>query len=118
MGMFSELLGLGRTVTVRAVGVTFNTGKKPRQELLRALKFGNKPFKGNVWVSLVDYEYEGEPAIAVCVNDIQVGNISRNDLPMLLNNVKEVRNIEVIGGRTVAFRESSYGLELTLLLKR
>lgn len=59
----------------KVAGVTFNNGRKTRQAILRAFKFGDEVIET---VDFEQYEYEGKPAIYVKINDKIVGNIPSN----------------------------------------
>ena len=72
----------------KVVGVTFDTDGVSRQELLEK-------------IDCHAYDFEGEQAIGVHVNDIQIGNISRDDIPEILRmwrRIEDISDVEIIGG--------------------
>lgn len=83
----------------KVVGVTFKTGRKSRQTALRRIYFHDEPYE-TVDIELKEYEYEGEPAIGVFVNDFQVGNIARKDVHMVIDLLSDEYSISytVYGG--------------------
>ena len=111
--------------TFRLVGVTFdNKDGSSRQQLLEDIKMfhGSNGYdykKGNLRVELVKYKYENEEAIRLEVGigrDI-LGNVSREDLPFILENydfIKEVHYLDVYYGNpygctyTVTFKNPNY----------
>ena len=87
--------------TFRLVGVTFdNEDGTNRQKLLEDIKFfhgsnGIDYKKGELKLELVKYKFEDEDAIrleAGIFKDI-LGNVSRNDLPFLLENFEFIHDI-------------------------
>lgn len=74
----------------RVAGVTFTTGKsgrKSRQSLLRAMRFGDPPFDGEYSIVPKVYDFEGKPAIGLYVNGDefeQIGNIPAENVPEVL----------------------------------
>ena len=84
------------------VGVTFSDGKKSRQSAIRRLGKGYKDdFKT---LSLRRHQFEGEDAVGVFSGDNQLGNISREDLPWLIEHWKEYASVgayEVVGEDTL-----------------
>ena len=85
----------------KVVGVTFDTDGVSRQELLEKIDCHAPPFSGELRYGLVPYDFEGEQAIGVHVNDIQIGNISRDDIPEILRmwrRIEDISDVEIIGG--------------------
>lgn len=85
----------------KVVGVTFDTDGVSRQELLEKIDCHAPPFSGELRYGLVPYDFEGEQAIGVHVNDIQIGNISRDDIPEILRiwrRIEDISEVEIIGG--------------------
>lgn len=81
------------------VGVTFYNGKKSRQAIIRRLGKGYKEYDDRL--SLERFEFEGEDAVGVFFGEDQIGNISRRDLPWLLEHWDEYAYIsayEVVSG--------------------
>lgn len=90
----------------KVVGVTFKNGRKSRQTLLRKLRFGDAPFDGYVKLELEKRDFEGEDAVGVFANGEQLGNISRDDLPWLLEHWDEYYSVDeydVCGGNGYNF---------------
>lgn len=95
----------------RVVGVTFKNGRKSRQTILRHMKFKDPPYnREEIDMTLEPYKFEDEDAVGVYVEGEQVGNISRNDLPWLLEHWKDYKCISefAISGSS----DVSYGLEI------
>ena len=68
------------------VGVTFaNDDGKDRQDIIKKMGKGYKDNDSDR-VRLEKYTFDGEPAVAVCYGKNQIGNISKNELPLLLRN--------------------------------
>lgn len=85
----------------KVVGVTFDTDGVSRQELLEKIDCHAPPFSGELRYGLVPYDFEGEQAIGVHVNDIQIGNISRDDIHEILRmwrRIEDVSEVEIVGG--------------------
>lgn len=107
--------------TFRLAGVTFdNPNGTSRQQLLEDIKCfrGSNGYdykKGELTVNLVKYKFEDEDAIRVEVGiskDI-LGNISRKDLPFLLENydyIHDIPNLDVYYG-------TPYGCSITVTFK-
>ena len=96
--ILAEFRAYDYSKSFHVVGVTFCNGKKSRQSILR--KLGKGFGEGYDVIRLERYLYEGEDAIAVYVQGEQAGNISREDLPWLLEHWCEyafVSNWEVVG---------------------
>lgn len=68
----------------KVVGVTFKTGRKSRQTALRQIYFHDEPYE-TADIELKEYEYEGEQALGVFVNDFQVGNIAKKDVRIAID---------------------------------
>lgn len=71
--------------TYKVSGVTFKTGRKSRQVALRHIFFRDPPYDGDLNVYIQQYDYDGEIAIGVYVNDFQVGNIPKNKVNEILD---------------------------------
>ena len=85
----------------KVVGVTFDTDGVSRQELLEKIDCHAPPFSGELRYGLVPYDFEGEQAIGVHVNNIQIGNISRDDIPGILRmwrRIEDISEVEIVGG--------------------
>jgi hypothetical protein len=69
------------------VGVTFsNDDGTDRQKLLKKLYFHDKPFDGDLLVTLDRYLWKGDPAYYVKVNDYIIGNIEADMVYFFENN--------------------------------
>ena len=92
--------------TFKVVGVTFkNEDGGNRQTLLRKLKFGEKPFddEDGVTIEIERAEYEGNPAFCVYVENHQVGNIGKDDIPFFVDRFRDligVSGYSLSGGGT------------------
>ena len=56
----------------KVAGVTFKNGRKTRQAILRAFKWGDEEIES---ISFEPYTYEDRPAVYVVINEQIVGNI-------------------------------------------
>ena len=104
------------TRAFKVVGVTFKNGRRSRQTILRQIYFQDPPYKGNFEISLKKQDFEGEEAVAVYAIDEQVGFISREELPWLLEHwaeYREVSEFSVYGGGN-----KSYGMEIVVSFRR
>lgn len=108
---------------IQVAGVTFKNDKGvTRQTLLRKIKEHSAPFDKYIEISLNQYDYEGEIAYSVCVNDKQIGNVPKSQVQYLYDNIErfiEITRINVYGG----YRDDngyfkSYGANITLKLQK
>lgn len=106
----------------KVVGVTFDTDGVSRQELLEKIDCHALPFSGELRYGLVPYDFEGEQAIGVHVNDIQIGNISRDDIPEILRmwrRIEDISDVEIIGGEYGFDGHSlKYGARVKIKIRR
>lgn len=106
----------------RVAGVTYNTGHKSRQVMLRKIYFGDEPFDGLVEWTLEKYDFEGSPAVGVYANGEQVGNVPKDNLAFVLTNfdrIKSVYHAEVTGGgETDDGKKINFGCKITLCLSK
>lgn len=102
-----------KTYEFKVVGVTFKTGRESRQAALRKIHFHDEPFE-KIHVKLEKYDFEGETAIGVFVNDFQVGNIARNEIDNVLELISDNYSIDysVYGGR-----EKNWGMVIKISKK-
>lgn len=112
------------SVTFRVAGTTFvNDDGTSRQEILRHMKFGDEPWADDpedLAVTIEEETFDGELALAVYVNDYQVGYVPKN----LIQKVKRARqnvascyvsDVKITGGGIAEDgRELSYGCTVTL----
>lgn len=106
----------------KVVGVTFDTDGVSRQELLEKIDCHALPFSGELRYGLIPYDFEGEQAIGVHVNDIQIGNISRDDIPEILRmwrRIEDISDVEIIGGEYGFDGHSlKYGARVKIKIRR
>lgn len=115
------------TITFRVAGTTFdNEDGDSRQEILRHLKYGDAPWADPIYPEELNAEleltsFEGEPAIAVLVNDYQVGFVPKKMVRKVSvameNHVAtfSVSSVRILGGGTSSTGEKlSYGCEITV----
>jgi hypothetical protein len=81
-----------KKISFAVAGVTFkNDGGGSRQTILkRKMK---EQEDGIVAVSLEQYEYEGKPAVAVMLDDEQVGSVPNSHLPEILNVIRDNKKV-------------------------
>lgn len=106
----------------KVVGVTFDTDGVSRQELLEKIDCHAPPFSGELRYGLVPYDFEGEQAIGVHVNDIQIGNISRDDIPEILRmwcRIEDISEVEIVGGEYgIDGHALKYGARVKIKIRR
>ncbi len=102
-------------IPFRVAGVSFKSGNTPRQEYLHKIKYHEEPFDGNLEINLEQYDYQGEPALAVVVNKRIIGNVPRQLVQYLVENNSRIlgtKSLHVYGGND----GKHYGCEVTLVL--
>lgn len=102
--------------TYKVSGVTFKTGRKSRQVALRHIYFRDPPYDGDLNVYIQQYDYDGEIAIGVYVNDFQVGNIPKNKVNEILDMWDDDMTLidySIYGGGD----GKSWGMEIELSFK-
>lgn len=72
----------------KVAGVTFKNGRKTRQAILRAFKWGDETIESSDFEL---YEYEGKPAVYVKINDQIVGNIPSDKVSEFLELEKLIK---------------------------
>ena len=112
------------SVTFRVAGTTFdNSDGTSRQEILRHMKFGDEPWADDpedLAVTIEEETFDGELALAVYVNDYQVGYVPKNLIQKVERARKSVAtcyvsDVKITGGGTASDgRELSYGCSITL----
>ena len=103
-------------LTFKVAGVTFKNGRKTRQAILRAFKWGDEEME------TLDYEpytYEGRPAVYVKINDKIIGNIPSEYTERFLELERlyhrEHQECTVYGGhKKDDGGYTNYGCEITL----
>lgn len=101
----------------KLAGVSFdNDDGSSRQQYLRKLRFKAAPFDDFVDITIEPYDFQGEPAFAVCANGFQIGNVPRTHIRYFENDAYyAVEDFEVYGGGTTDTGEKrSYGCALTV----
>lgn len=98
----------------KVAGVTFKNGRKSRQAILRAFKWGDEEIER---VDLEDYEYKGSPAVYVKINGQIVGNVPANlvgkYLEMEKTHIRDNISCNVYGGSKLDDgSRTSYGCEV------
>jgi len=109
----------------KVVGVTFkNPDGKSRQAILQKMYFEKPPFNkvGGYEITIEEREYEGEPAYCVFAEEMQIGNISRDDIPYFREHYLEfvrVVGASLHGGGTDADgRVINYGIVIRCLYRK
>lgn len=107
---------------IKVTGVTFKNDKGPtRQTLLKKIKQRSAPFDKYLEISIKQYDFEGELAYSVCVNDRQIGNVQKSQVQYLHDNIERfvaITGINVYGGyRDENGYFKSYGAAITLKLR-
>lgn len=110
-------------IKFNVAGVTFKNGSQSRQTLLRKIKFRDPPFDtNNNYIELSTYEYEGEDAIAVNVNNLQIGNVPKDNVKYLIDNWDRIDRptaLDIIGGGTDSEgNKLNYGATLYIRLNK
>ena len=100
----------------KVAGVTFKNGRKTRQAILRAFRWGDETPEE---VTFEQYEYEGKPAVYVKINDQIIGNIPANTTETFLEYEKLYQrdniHCDIYGGNKLDDgSRSSYGCEIII----
>lgn len=100
----------------KVAGVTFKNGRKTRQAILRALKWGDEEIET---VTFEPYEWEGKPAVYVKVNDQIIGSIPSDTTGTFYEYEKTYKrdnvHCEVYGGSKLDDgSRTNYGSEITI----
>lgn len=104
----SDPVGALKELTFHVAGVTFdNEDGTNRQDILRAIRFGDEPYaapSGFNDVQIIDTFYDGELAYEVHVNDYQIGYVPKSKISQvekaMSSSACTVDQFEVIGGGT------------------
>lgn len=103
---------------IKVTGVTFNNDDgTSRQLILRKLHFHDSPFNEYADVEIKQYEFKGQPAYGVYVNNMQIGNIPADLIPFMQDNIGRIESIsyiDVYGGGQKDGKPISYGCKITL----
>ena len=100
----------------KVAGVTFKNGRKTRQAILRAFKWGDETPET---VDFELYEYEGRPAVYVKINDQVVGNIPSDTTEKFLEYEKLYKrdniHCDIYGGSKLDDgSRTNYGCEIII----
>lgn len=100
----------------KVAGVTFKNGRKTRQAILRAFRWGDEELK---YCEFEEYEFEGKPAVYVKLNDQVVGNVPADKVSEFLELEKTHKrdnvNVDVYGGAKLDDgSRTNYGCEITI----
>lgn len=104
---------------IKVAGVTFKNDKGPtRQTLLKKIKQRSAPFDEYLEISINQYDFEGELAYSICVNDRQIGNVPKLQVQYLHDNIERfvaITGINIYGGyRDEDGYFKSYGATITV----
>lgn len=108
-------------VSAKIAGVTFNNDDgESRQTYLSLIRFKRPPFSGSLHISLKQYDFCGDIAYAVFVNDFQIGNIPKSQIAYIHENFDRIFDIPKIkvygGGQNKAGQDIDFGAEITIRL--
>lgn len=105
-------------IKITVVGVSYqNDDGTDRQFLLRRIKFNDPPFNVNKEVSLKRYLYNGDPAIAVTVNDTMIGNVPADSVKSIIalwDRIEGISDFYVYGGKD----GNNFGASATIMIKK
>ena len=104
----------------KVAGVTFNNGRKTRQAILRAFKWGDETVEV---VDFEQYEYERRPAVYVKINDQIVGNVPADTTEKFLEHEKlylrDNVHCDIYGGDKLDDgSRKNYGCEIIIRYKK
>lgn len=86
MGLFKNLVSKLANVKefdFSVAGVTFKNGRRSRQAILRAMKYGDPPYD-KVEITLKKTTFEGKPAIEVWANEELIGFVPKDLVPDIM----------------------------------
>lgn len=100
----------------KVAGVTFKNGRKTRQAILRAFKWGDETPET---VDFEQYEYEGRPAVYVKINDQIIGNVPADTTETFLEYEKLYKrdniHCDIYGGNKLDDgSRTNYGCEIII----
>jgi|GEM_PF-6785638 len=103
---------------IEVSGVSFNNDDgTSRQSILGKMKLKQKPFDV-MTVEVKEYDYKGDPALGVYINDIQIGNVAKEQISHVKKIMAENSNIQSIevwgGGTTDDGDPKNYGCQITV----
>lgn len=81
--------GKSHTKVFKVAGVTFNNRQNNLKRLL------DLKLKGKVLnIGMQQYDYQGEPAINIIVNGLDIGNLHKEDVQFVINNRNRILAIK------------------------
>lgn len=107
-------------VRFRVAGVTYkNDDRTDRQVILRHIKFRDEPYVtgDSVDIHIQSFDYQGEPAYKVLVNDYQIGFVPKDKVQEVRDAIDSgatVSAFDITGGGTSGGEKLSYGCEIIL----
>ncbi len=117
MGLLKNLISKLANVkefSFNVAGVTFKNGRRSRQTILRAMKYGDPPYD-KVEITLKKTTFDGAPAIEVWANQEQIGFVPKDLVPDIMeawNNELLVTGWDIRGGDDV-----SYGCRIKIAVR-
>ncbi|MER2009686.1 MAG: hypothetical protein ABS939_19800, partial [Psychrobacillus sp.] len=98
----------------KVAGVTFKNGRKTRQAILRAFKWGDEEIEQ---ITFEPYEFENKPAVYVKINDQIVGNIPSDTTEAFFEHEQKYKrdnvHCEIYGGSKLDDgTRTNYGCEV------
>lgn len=117
MGLFKNLVSKLANVKefdFSVAGVTFKNGRRSRQTILRAMKYGDPPYD-KVEITLKKTTFDGKPAIEVWANQELIGFVPKDVVPDIMaawQNEYMVTGWEIVGGDDV-----SYGCRVKVMIR-
>ncbi len=104
-------------VSVRVAGVTYKNGRRTRQAILRAIKWGDAPYDGDVDITIKKTTFEGSDAFEVWANEEMIGYVPKNQVPFFSKNWNRYYRsigLEVSGGgQTDDGEQVNYGAQFS-----
>lgn len=103
-------------LSFKAAGVTFKNGRKTRQAILRAFKWGDETPET---VDFEKYTYEEKDAVYIKINDQIIGNIPSDKIQEFLEYENKYKrdniNCDIYGGNKLDDgSRSNYGCKITI----
>lgn len=105
--------------TFKVAGVTFKNGNKTRQAILRAFKWEDEEIED---ISFEPYQYEGQSAVYVKINDKIIGNVPADKVNTFMKYEDNYQrcsvDCEIYGGnKKEDGSRTNYGCEITIQYK-
>ena len=101
-------------------GVTFKSGNESRQSMLKKIDENKYPFESIESVNIEPYDYKGENAYYVVINDKKIGCIPKRLIPEFekyMDYPIELFDLNIVGGdgEDEFGEELSYGCQIALV---